>query len=58
MRVNVLANLLTGVESITDRHVNVQQDYVEVARVVLLFHFLESYESIVSSVYFKVVSEL
>jgi len=58
VRVNVLANLLTGVESITDRHVNVQQDYVEVARVVLLFHFLESYESIVSSVYFKVVSEL
>lgn len=58
MRVNVLMDFLTGIESIADRHVDVQQNYVEVARVILLLNFLEGNIAIVCCLHFEVTFEL
>jgi len=51
-------DFLTGIESIADRHVDVQQNYVEVARVILLLNFLEGNIAIVCCLHFEVTFEL
>ena len=58
MLVNILVDLLTGVKTIADWHINIQKDDVEIISTVLLFNLLQGYESIISKVYFKVFSKL